>query len=296
MIIVKLMGGLGNQMFQYAAGRRLSLVRGVPLKLDLSWFANIPAGDTPRKFIVNMFPISASVASPLELSIFNGSERGIWGQFASILSLRKHAARRRYIEEVGICFNPTILDLYDDVYLCGYWQDERYFADIEKVLRREFSFGPLEDSMNRELAQQISSCESVALHVRRSDYVTNPTANARHGGVCGLEYYDAAMKEVAAQTRCPHYFIFSDDILWAQENLPSGCRMTYVGHNGPNKAHEDLCLMSMCHYQIIANSSFSWWGAWLNANPSKLVIAPATWYNGPNMDAGKHLPESWRRL
>lgn len=287
MIIVKLMGGIGNQMFQYAAGRRLSVVHRAPLKLDLTWFADMPDGDTPRKFLISLFPISASIASPAEIAAVKESRtRKGWRRLFSPIPWNN---RLRIIEEKNSAFDPSVLRLSGDLCLCGYWQDERYFADIEKLLRQEFVFRPMENVYGSKLINKLTSSESVAVHVRRGDYLTSPHTSARHG-VCSLEYYHAAMETVANHFDSPHFFIFSDDMPWVKENLSSSIySRTYVDHNGPDMAYEDLRLMSMCRHQIIANSSFSWWAAWLNCNDKKLVIAPARWY----ANGSKDLPDKW---
>ena len=133
---------------------------------------------------------------------------------------------------------------------------------------------------------------SISLHVRRADYVTNPQANQFHG-VSSMEYYNKAIHKIKSIISEPHFFIFSDDITWAKQNMIIDCPTTFVSHNGPDKNYDDLRLMSFCKHHIIANSSFSWWGAWLAMNKNKVVIAPTRWFNSPDRNTKDVIPENW---
>ena len=148
---------------------------------------------------------------------------------------------------------------------------------------------------NQAASLAIRACESVSVHIRRGDYLSNP-AFYRFHGVCAVEYYEAAVGHLAGAVENPCFFLFSDDLDWARRNLRLDYPVTYVDHNGEDKDYEDLRLMSQCKHHIIANSSFSWWAAWLCANPGKIVIAPRKWFNDPNIDTADIIPASWRRI
>lgn len=294
MIIVKLVGGLGNQMFQYAAARSLSLRLGVSLKLDLSFLEGNQTGDTSRLYKLNHFCLISEKASLDEASKMSGRGKSflptVFGQFFQM----RVDGKSEYIEK-SFHYDPQLLGQPDNVYLVGYWQSERYFADINEVIRSDFTFkNPLADK-NRELADEIQAVNSVSLHIRRGDYVMDEKIRAIHGG-CGLEYYVRAEGWAAQKIEHPHFFVFSDDPVWVRENFKMQHPMTLVSHNGPEQAYEDLRLMSLCSHHIIANSTFSWWGAWLNPHPDKIVIAPMRWFNDPAIDTSDLIPSSWQRI
>ena len=289
MIIVKLMGGLGNQMFQYAAGRRLAHLHRAVLKLDLSWFGSTLAVETRRRYELGAFNIQEQVASPEEAGRFR--EGFFLRRFGFLFPFRK----RRHILEQHYHFDPDILQLPDNVYLEGYWQSPKYFPDIQDIIREEFTVRSEPDGGNRRMAEEIAGTESVAIHVRRGDYVSNTATSNRHG-TCPMEYYQTAMKTISGGVRHPHFFVFSDDPMWARENLSWIAPGIVIDQNGLDKAFEDMRLMSLCKHHIIANSSFSWWGAWLSKNPEKIVIAPEQWFQDKNMNTDDLIPTKWTRL
>jgi hypothetical protein len=284
MIIVKLTGGLGNQMFQYATARRLAHVNGTQVKLDLSWFSNIENIETSRRYELHLFNIVEEFALPDEVASLKKTKK-------SILTLFR---RSNWIHEKHYHFNPDILKLPDNVCLEGYWQSERYFKDIENIIRKEFTFKVEPDELNRRFTEAIKNSESVSIHVRRGDYVSDPATYNYHG-ICPIDYYIRGVKEISTRVRNPHFFIFSDDPVWVKENLKLTHPMTFIDHNGPEKAYEDLRLLSLCKNHIIANSSFSWWGAWLSENSRKTVVAPKKWFNDSAIDTSDLLPDSWIR-
>lgn len=290
MIIVQLNGGLGNQLFQYAAGRRLAIHHHVPLKLDLRSYEQAQA--VVRTYRLSQFAISAAAADNHEIWRLRGDESRIgrayrWGQ------ARLPIRQRRYVREPHFHVEPAILELGSTAYLEGYWQSERYFADISATLREDLTLPP-PSGRNRELAEAIKSSTAVSVHVRRTDYL-NPRNLAIHG-VCSLDYYRAAIDLLEAKVPQAQFYIFADDPNWARANLMNGPRMQIVDHNGPEHDYEDLRLMSYCRHHIIANSSFSWWGAWLNPAPQKLVVAPARWFITAERDTRDLLPPTWLRL
>jgi hypothetical protein len=292
MIIVRLIGGLGNQMFQYAIGRHLSCMHNVPLKVDITGFNDYDL----RTYRLGHFAIHADIASVPEIEHVRFRSRT--GVLLSLGTLAGHFVpyyRRNIYREPHFPYDPHILKCKNDVYLEGYWQSEKYFKDIEHLIRSEFTPVTEPDNSNKKMADQIRSCESVSLHVRRGDYVSNPVTNAYHG-TCSHDYYQTAIRIIEKKIKEPHFFMFSDDPAWVRENIDVRHPMTIVDLNGPDKDYEDMRLMSLCQYHIIANSSFSWWGAWLSDNPEKIVITPKKWFNDPQIDTIDLIPESWIRL
>jgi hypothetical protein len=192
-------------------------------------------------------------------------------------------------------YDCRILNTPKNVYLDGYWQSEKYFREIKDVIRSEFQVKYPQDTKSQEIGKVISSTQSVSVHVRRGNYASNPRVNSHHG-TCAVEYYQECAKTIEGKLSSPHYFVFSDDIAWAKVNLDFHYPTTFVDHNDPSHDYEDLRLMSMCRHHIIANSTFSWWAAWLNANPDKIVLAPRQWLNDPAIDTRDLLPSNWIRV
>lgn len=288
MIITRVIGGLGNQLFQYAVGRQLAEILGVELKLDVSGFKTYKL----RAYSLDSFNIKQNLASPEEIarltvrSLISRALLRLKGKKAGLL-------KTHIVEKKQFRFDPEVLMQPDGGYLDGYWQTEKYFKNIEGLVREVCTLRNAPAGKDLEIAAQMASCESVSLHIRRGDYVSNPQVY-QACGVCPLSYYTAAVDEVSKSVRAPHFFIFSDDIEWCKKNLSIPFPVTFVGHNGPDKDYEDLRLISLCRHQIIANSSFSWWGAWLNPNPQKKVIAPKQWFK--DRDTRDLIPEGWLRL
>lgn len=290
MVIVRLQGGLGNQMFQYAAGRRLAHALNSGLKLDVNGFN----GDNLRTYKLHHFAIQEHFASLDEIACIDNHHYG--GRLAFLAKARliiPPFKRLHVFEEATVTpLRREVLNAKGDIYLKGYWQSEKYFAGTEKIIRREFSIKSSPDSINKEIAEQISSTNSVSLHVRRGDYITNPQVNRVHG-TCDLKYYYDCIGELVKRVREPHFFVFSDDPEWITEHLDTSYPTSYLTFNKEEKDFEDLGLMSLCKHHIIANSSFSWWGAWLSNNPDKLVFAPKKWFNDTKIDTRDLIPDSW---
>jgi hypothetical protein len=293
MIIVRLAGGLGNQMFQYAAGRAHSLRRGVPLKLDLSWFQ----GQTSRRFNLDCFRIAAISLSAEESIALLASFHANW--FRKILLRIKQFSSWRsdplYVVERNSRFDRRVVGAPGNVYLVGFWQSEKYFKDATNVIREDLSFKEPAVGRNADLVQRIQDCCSVAVHVRRGDYIANSNAYQVHG-VCSPEYYSKATKRIRGAFPQSVFFVFSDDPVWTQSHLPVSHPVFYLNHNRVEQAWEDLRLMTHCRHHIIANSSFSWWGAWLATEPNKTVIAPKRWFADPKRDDRDIIPSSWVRI
>ncbi len=286
-VIVGLSGGLGNQMFQYAAGRALAQRLDVPLRVDLSWFRSLKG----RPYALEPFAISAT---PCDADKFMPATlRPVWNRIA-----RRWLPRRMGLpvfRERHYHFDPEILRIERPTYLDGYWQSERNFPGCAAVLAAEFSLWEKLPETCLALEDKISSSDSICVHVRRGDYVTNSTANETHG-LCSMDYYRRGIEHVARGLRKPHVFVFSDDPEFIRREFVAGYPVTIVDSHTPAKAHLDLHLMSKCHYFVIANSSLSWWGAWLGKFPSKRVVAPLQWFKTTAHDTRDLIPSGWARL
>jgi len=291
MVIVKLMGGLGNQMFQYAAGRRLTHVLGTELKLDISGYENYNL----RKYELGSFNILEDFASSWEVKTLTSQKNGALARLVRCVLRRPKDLAPSHIRESYFHFDSEILNLPNNVYLDGYWQCEKYFVDICDIIMKEFSIKTPQTGKNKKLAELITSCNAVSIHIRRGDYVSNPIAYEILG-VCSLAYYQAAIEKLTHTINQPYFFVFSDDIEWVRHNLRLDYPATYVANNGVEKNYEDLRLMSQCKYHVIANSSFSWWAAWLCTYPSKIVMAPQEWFNNANYDTIDLIPAEWIRV
>ena len=277
--MVKLYGGLGNQMFQFATGRALALRRRTELALDVTWFSDAGLrARTPREFELSVFAFRAKTLDRTAPS--------------DALAKRQF----RTVREPGFVFAPEVLDAPDDSLLDGYWQSERYFADAEQQLRSDLRFKGRPSRRNRAMLRAIRRTrEPVSLHVRRGDYVHDEKTHQFHG-VAGLDYYDAAIDVIRQQVQDPQFFVFSDDPEWCRDNLELPESTTFVDHNSGKQSFEDMRLMSNCRHHIVANSSFSWWGAWLAANKDKTVVAPRRWFADETIDTSYMLPAGWRTL
>ena len=263
MIITKLKGGLGNQLFQYATGRAVALHHKLPLKLDLTVFETYKLHNGYR---LDQFAIQADIAAENEIINLKGGNNVLFA------ALRKAGLfkRKSYFKEKRSSYFDARIFKNNFVYLDGYWQNELYFSNIREVLLRELSpIGSIND-FGCDYQEPIKKSNSVSLHVRRGDYL-----NLKNINVLDVDYYMKAVEYIRKSVEKPIFFIFSDDLDWCKKSLGflDGC--IYVDRT--QTEIDDLKLMSFCRHNIIANSSFSWWGAWLNQNPKKTVIAPKDW-------------------
>ncbi len=297
--VVRLMDGLGNQLFQYALGRRLSLRQGAELVLDTSWFRTGGTREHPRPLRLAEFAVAGRFAEPDEFRDrwLRPTPLGrFWWRFEQrVLPLRW----RRFVEQDpkafarrGQMFDPEILRVAPGTYLSGYWISPLYFEGAERELRQELILrGPLSLSAGR-WAKELGECESVALHVRRGDYVHHPEI-----GVLGADYYRRAIELLEAQRRDLRYFVFSDDPPAALELLAGIVPKFQVVTLEPGTSPSvDLALMATCKHFVIANSTFSWWGAWLSGYPGKLVMAPEHWFQGARVSLPDVYPAAWARV
>ena len=267
-------------MFQYALGRHLSLKNKTRLILDLSFLDltdNI--NHTKRHFELNNFNVTAECQNIRSTYL------------KAILSRIKFKLKMtNYVRETSFAFNPDILNLKGNTYLDGFWQTEKYFRDIKDILKKDFVLKTNIDGRNMQISNQIAACNAVSVHVRRGDYIT---ATPTYQNLCDSNYYQTAIATVQKLVQDPVFFVFSDDISWVKSNLEIPCPHYYIEHNQNETSYFDLFLTSLCKHNIIANSSFSWWGAWLNDHETKKVIAPASWFNDPKIDTSDLIPETW---
>lgn len=290
MIVVQLTGGLGNQLFQYAMGRTLASFNQVELKLDLSFFKTYEW----HAYSLSPFAINEIHASESECDQLRQAHTS----FANRV-LRKTIGKGNYISyEKNLLYNPVYKKITSPTYLVGYWQCEKYFKEYETLIREEFQVKIPPSIVNKDLLNKIESGNNaVSLHIRRGNFVNVPVVNAVHG-TSSLAYYEDAMNYVSERVSNPVFYVFSDDIAWAKANLMGSRSFVYVDINDAAHDYEDLRLMQRCQHHIIANSTFSWWAAWLNPSPDKIVIAPAVWFADAekNKEAKDIVPPSWIRL
>jgi hypothetical protein len=297
LVITRLIGGLGNQMFQYAAGRALALRRGAALKLDVTGFAAVGT-HAKRRYELDSFPIQGSAASDVDLVRFDRAGKIRSPRLDRVLRALRIGRRDDawpIYREPHFQFDPVMPQLQAPVYLDGYWQSERYFSHIAEVLRQEFTVAAPLDRENEELTAGIDAVNAVSLHVRRGDYADDPATNRFHG-VCSPDYYRRAVDYVATRAGVPHLFVFSDDRQWTRANLRFEVPTTFVDANPPDCGYRDMRLMARCRHHIVANSSFSWWGAWLNPARQKIVVAPRRWFGAAGNDTRDLIPPDWVRL
>lgn len=276
MIIVKLKGGLGNQMFQFALGRRLSLERGVPLKLDLSWFL----GNETRKFELGEYKIPEGLTLPDYLYKFPPFSRNhiIDKAYYRLDNLLPKDLRFVYFEAENGNFDPRVLQSKGSRYLQGYWHSEKYFETIKDRIREDFTLKQPLSMEDQKLAEEMSgNPRSVSVHIRRGDYVSDYSV-IRRLLICTPDYYKETMSLM--KTRLGEgvvFYVFSDDPDWCRTGLDYPSDFKIVS-NGQRSASHEMVMMSNCHNTIMTNSSFSWWGAWLKEDPEKIVIYPKKWF------------------
>jgi len=268
MKIVKFLGGLGNQMFQYAF--YLSLQKTFKsVKADITEFESYNRHNGFE--LNNVFNIRLNKASSIEVRIY-GKGRA---DFVTRKMKRLFGTKFAYYEEkLDFGFDQQIFSDKKSRYLWGYWQNVNYFNGIEDRLREDFTFRNKLIDKNLEVKNILERENSVSLHVRRGDYINDPLL----GNICTLEYYRTAINTINEKVSKPFFVIFSDDPSWCRDNF-SSINPLFVDWNLKEQSYLDLQLMSICKHNIISNSSFSWWGSWLNQNPSKIIISPKVWAN-----------------
>jgi glycosyl transferase family 11 len=293
-ILLQQKSGLGNQLFQYAAGLYFAQRHNAALEIIRESEERAVSFGHPRPFLLSKFRITAPVRQRSgwdRLLCSTASYKRPLAVSARLLSgthLYKPDFRTDWLFVPELPVTSTTRTIYID----GYFQAHQYAKSLEEQLRRELALRDAPAGKNRESLNQIRACESpISLHVRRGDYTTI------YGGRDSLpvSYYQNAITAMGKHASDPTFFVFSDDIAFCRENLPVGPRYVFIDHNGQADAQEDLRLMSSCSHHIMANSSFSWWGAWLNPNPDKVVLVPDRWLD-PNVPHTDLLPPSWKRI
>jgi Glycosyl transferase family 11 len=284
MIIVRLQGGLGNQLFQYAAGKALSTQLDKPFKLETITSLR---KDKRRHIALHDLQTTFELASIREVK-----------EFVRHPSLYRHPislfkAGRNIYQEPHFHFDPNFFRLNDPVFLDGFWQSPLYFKDIETTIRNDFIIKPALIKNVIEKGRELECRSSIAVHIRRGDFL-NPKISAYHG-VMSAFYFERAIGLIREKVPDAFVYFFSDDIAWAKQNL-SVDRNTEFLSSPAQSAIEDFYLMTKCRHNIIANSSFSWWPAWLNTNPDKIVVAPKKWFADININTNDLIPSGWIRI
>ncbi len=292
-IIAQLQGGLGNQLFQYATGRALALQKQASLLLDHSWYTQTYDDVTPRELLLSELNTKGSLIS-----------------FQPKIQRPKRIQRIAqtfwpidpfiFVEQAPYRFDPRLNKSpafkQQNLYLMGYWQSYKYFESIKAILQSEISPKKVLDTHYQSYLHNIQSTTSAMVHVRRGDYVNLASAAKVHGFI-GLDYYLEGMKLLLEKNLDTHFFVFSDDIDWAKENLPYPERTTFVQSiNSSDAVIQELELMTHCQHHLIANSSLSWWAAWLSKNPNGVILCPKKWMNDTSLDLNDLLPPRWQRI
>ena len=267
MIIVRLRGGLGNQLFQYAAGKALAERHSTELLLDLYTYSKHPY----RKFELSKFNVDAEEATREQIHQFTGGNPVI----------RYLNKRENYFRCPNVFVQPHY-HFYEDffllpgnLYLSGYWQSEKYFTPIGSIIRKQFTSKVKLDDQNSSLINKMRSENSISVHVRRGDYAS--AAYSSFFGSLSPAYYEKSIEKMRREVESPVFYFFSDDPAWCKQTF-SGLKAEFIEHNKGDESFKDMMLMSSCRHNIIANSTFSWWGAWLNQHENKKVIAPQEWF------------------
>lgn len=266
MVYVSVNGGIGNQLFQYAFGKMLSQYHEV--KYDVTKYEYYKHHNGFE--LCEVFDLHLNYATEIELlHIADVKHDAISKIRRKLFGVNK----KTHIVETSKVFNRECV-LLDNVYFEGYWQSEDHFYGVGNAVRSDLVFQNviINQANNHSLFDEIRHNESVSVHIRRGDYIKNK----RLGGVCEQSYYDRAFEYIRRRVDSPVFFIFSDDIDWCKRNF--GNKYYYIDDSTPLTGGRDMYMMSLCTHNIIANSSFSWWGAWLNKNKGKIVIAPEKWF------------------
>jgi hypothetical protein len=290
MIVVRILGGLGNQMFQYAAGRALAAATGVPLRVDLQDLGSSTSHGGYA--LADTFGLQPQRATRDDLRAVLGAR-----YFLRRLMLHRRGSllrNGRVVVEPHFRYWPGLWSVRAPCYLSGYWQSPMYFGPVAAQIRSDFAFPWSLSPEGLRFAETIASSCAVSIHVRRGDYAANPATLKMHG-LCSLDYYQRAISHIASRVERPKFFVFSDDMEWSMANLKIPFETCYVGAQQKLPAREDLRLMSLCRHHVIANSTFSWWAAWLNSRVDKIVCAPQQWF-ADSQDVGSLFPTEWHLL
>ncbi len=295
MIKVALNGGLGNQLFQYAAAKTLAVKHGTSLEFDVvPLYSKLQFSSlaTYRKPELNVFCIEAQM-----------NEMFFKNKFLYPLSKTQFFLNRfynkwkfHYYKENDFAFDASVLDLPDNTYLDGHFQSEKYFKTAEDIIRKECRFKKPLNGKNSEWEKAIKNAASVSVHIRRGDYVALQKNRQKHGAT-SPEYYQKAINCILEKVEQPVFFIFTDDVPWVRTHFRLDFPFHIIDNNSDaESSHLDMQLMSLCRHHIICNSTFSWWGAWLNNKTDKMVIAPQKWFADSSINSKDIYPPDWIKL
>lgn len=289
MIVGKVLGGLGNQMFQYTFYKYLSLTKGLPTKIDLSGFNEYSLHNGYE--LDNVFAIEEKIATLEEVESYKTKYPLLFKVENKLLNKNIIFGKRHFKENNFFVNKKIFCDDIVDLYIEGYFQTHKYIDYIESNYGELFKFNtPLSAS-----EQKILHKNCVAIHIRGGDYLTNPKDRALFGNICTKEYYQKAIECVKSKVENPVFLIFTNEPVYAKQLLNDE-DFEIVDWNTGKQSYRDMYLMSLCKHNIIANSSFSWWGAWLNQNDNKIVIAPSKWFNSDKISQKDICPNSWVRI
>lgn len=286
MVISYISGGLGNQMFQYAAGLSLACLRKTSLFVDVRFYSESSVHQGYE--LDRVFDCGPLAVNDEDLVRMLGVRRHSFCQRILKLKMAKAFRGKYFVVEPETGFWPDFFTLSDNSYLYGHWQSERYFRVIQDVVRNHFKFKNI-DCVNLNYYKKLMLSEnSVSVHIRRGDYL-----NSNFHGLCSVDYYKRAIDVVGSLVPNPVLYFFSDDIGWVKDNFIHNFNVRYIDFNKGSCSWKDMYLMTLCKHHIIANSSFSWWGAWLGSDINKVVIAPKRWFLKANVNAQYICPSSW---
>ena len=290
MIIVQLAGGLGNQIFQYAMARILAIQNQTSFKIDLSFFETYEW----HEYSLDPLNIKKNIATRVDVENLKALDKTFLYRLKQIFSATNPTIS---VTEENLGYNPSYLRIKSPAYLIGYWQSEKYFLKYADLIRNEVKVAIAPSMDNKYLLDSIHAQDSVSLHIRRGNFVQLADVNKIHGS-CTMEYYDLAIKRIIEAYPNAVFYIFSDDIPWVKENLKIDHNHIFVDVNNAKTDYEDLRLMYSCKHNITANSTFSWWAAWINENPDKIIIAPNNWFADANLNrySDSIVPAAWIRI
>ena len=308
MIIVKLFGGLGNQMFQYAAGTALAHRHGTILKLDVSKFSRRLERVRHERYALACFNIPEHFATEAEILKYKALRKRSHPIFLPgklLVRILRNARLSEfvdrmappvaYFEERSHRYDPDFFQLPINSYVTGHWQSEKFFGDISDLLRAYFTFRYPPSAAVLGVLEQIRSSRSASIHFRRGDYVENPEFQTMFGST-PMDYYNKAVNLLREKVGDFILYVFSDDLEYVRKNFQPDVRRVYVDVSTPNTAYEDMRLMSHCEHNIMSASTFSWWSAWLNPHPGKVVIVPTPWFGQSTKDGSDIVPDAWIQL
>lgn len=278
MIHIRIRGGLGNQMFQYATARCLSHKYNTNLALNTEYFYNTPKKDVKRPYQLNVFNINKNIETETKVN--------------PVMKLLQRVFLKFFGDKIQISIANLILKIKLPVYLNGYFQNEKYFLDIREILLKEFTLNKEINEETKKIKERIEKSEAVCLNVRRGDYLRPDYLKIY--GICSMEYYAEALKYIKQRVENPLVCIFSDDPEWVKKEFKID--NVLFTDNRTISDYEQMYLMSLCKHNIIANSSFSWWGAWLNQNPNKIVIGPKQWLVNKSSEELDIMPKDWIKM